>query len=200
MSNGSGRGGIVGECISRPVIVSDKVISSGKAPGIGNAVADDAVGTSGRNILTRRAAAAFLDLSDLSSCFNGSLLLPKSQFGSGRLNIADLSELESDGFLELDLLAPCCWCDCFGGILMNARECDEEGRFVFDVSNIGVGDVFFVSVVSTALLLKREPGEPDYQTDRFLSTLSVRVLLKTNAVSTTCNGKTCDRECRRQNE
>lgn len=54
-------------------------------------------------MLARLVTAAFFDLSDRSSCLVGSLRLPKSQFGSGRLNKADFSEAESEGFLELAL-------------------------------------------------------------------------------------------------
>jgi hypothetical protein len=52
-------------------------------------------------MFVRRAATLLFDRSDRSSCLAGSLRLSIIQFGSGRLNIADLSEVASDGLLEL---------------------------------------------------------------------------------------------------
>jgi hypothetical protein len=53
-------------------------------------------------MLVLLAAAVRFDRSERSSCLAGSLLLSVNQFGSGKLNIDDLSEAESEGFLELE--------------------------------------------------------------------------------------------------
>lgn len=119
--------GVDGKPVSVPVSVTDRgcivrptsfafassrsVWEVGKAPGIAEGfkagIADgfkeisSILLSAAWNMLTLLAAADFFDRSERSSCFAGSLRLSVIQLGSGRLNIADLSELASEVFLLL---------------------------------------------------------------------------------------------------